>query len=138
MTGWRKRTIMEMAREAGFEGCAELTWENVICTEELEAFAKLVREDERELCAQVLAVQEPVGKYTGETRDGSIISLYDEIPVGTLLYTTPPQRTWVRLSDTQIENVYYEMTKLHRGAPMPWGQIQFGKALQEKFIEVNT
>jgi len=48
------------------------------------------------------------------------------------------RRTWVRLSDTQIENVYYEMTKLHRGAPMPWGQIQFGKALQEKFIEVNT
>jgi hypothetical protein len=48
------------------------------------------------------------------------------------------QRTWVELSDTQIENVYYEMTKLHRGAPMPWGQIQFGKALQEKFIEVNT
>jgi hypothetical protein len=45
MTGWRKRTIMEMAREAGFEGCAELTWENVICTEELEAFAALVRED---------------------------------------------------------------------------------------------
>jgi len=53
MTGWRKRTIMEMAREAGFEGCAELTWENVICTEELEAFAKLVREDEREACAKV-------------------------------------------------------------------------------------
>lgn len=48
------------------------------------------------------------------------------------------KRPKVRLSDTQIENVYYEMTKLHRGAPMPWGQIQFGKALQEKFIEVNT
>jgi hypothetical protein len=54
MTGWRKRTIMEMAREAGFEGCAELTWENVICTEELEAFAKLVREDEREACAKTV------------------------------------------------------------------------------------
>jgi hypothetical protein len=51
MSGWRKRTIMEMAREAGFEGCAELTWENVICTEELEAFAALVREDECEACA---------------------------------------------------------------------------------------
>jgi hypothetical protein len=48
MSGWRKRTIMEMAREAGFEGDFELTWEGVICTEELEAFAKLVREDERE------------------------------------------------------------------------------------------
>jgi hypothetical protein len=53
MIGWRKRTIMEMALEAGFEGCAELTWENVICTEELEAFAALVREDEREACAKV-------------------------------------------------------------------------------------
>jgi hypothetical protein len=48
MSGWRKRTIMEMALEAGFEGCAELTWENVICTEELERFAALVREDERD------------------------------------------------------------------------------------------
>ena len=48
MSGWRKRTIMDMAREAGFEGCAELTWEGVICTEELEAFAALVRADERE------------------------------------------------------------------------------------------
>ena len=37
-----KDEIFEMARQAGFEGCAELTWENVICTEELEAFAKLV------------------------------------------------------------------------------------------------
>jgi hypothetical protein len=34
--------IIEMARQAGFEGCSELTWENVICTEELETFAKLV------------------------------------------------------------------------------------------------
>ena len=37
-----KEEIIEMARRAGFEGCAELTWENVICTEELEVFAKLV------------------------------------------------------------------------------------------------
>jgi hypothetical protein len=53
MSGWRKRTIMEMARESGFEGDSELTWEGVICTEELEAFAKLVREDEREACAKI-------------------------------------------------------------------------------------
>ena len=39
--------IMKMARQAGFEGCAELTWENVICTEELVAFAKLVAQHER-------------------------------------------------------------------------------------------
>jgi hypothetical protein len=48
----------------------------------------------------------PVGKYTGETWDGSIISLYDEIPVGTLLYTTPPaQRTWVGLMDEDLRKL---------------------------------
>ena len=64
MSGWRKRTIMEMAREAGFEGCAELTWEGVICTEELERFAALVRADEREACAKVC---EDSVEYAGDT-----------------------------------------------------------------------
>jgi hypothetical protein len=52
-------------------------------------------ENARELGLDYEPVQEPVGKYTGKTWYGlSIISLYDEIPVGTLLYTTPPaQRT---------------------------------------------
>ena len=43
VTGWRKRTIMEMAREAGIRGCT--------CSGEfgcLKAFAELVREDEAE------------------------------------------------------------------------------------------
>jgi hypothetical protein len=48
------KTVIEMAREAGFEGGADLTWEGVICTEELEAFAALVRADEREACAKLL------------------------------------------------------------------------------------
>jgi len=50
---------------------------------------------------------------------------------------TPPQRPWVDLTDTQIEQVYFEMVQEHRGAPMPWGQVQFGKALLKKFREVN-
>ena len=41
------KTVTEMAREAGFEGDSELTWEGVICTEELERFAELARADER-------------------------------------------------------------------------------------------
>jgi hypothetical protein len=48
------------------------------------------------------------------------------------------KREWVELTDTQIEQVYFEVTKEHRGAPMPWGQVQFGGALLEKFKEVNT
>jgi hypothetical protein len=46
--------IMKMAKQAGFEGCAELTWEDVICTEELVAFAKLVAQHEREKFCEVL------------------------------------------------------------------------------------
>ena len=45
MTGWRKRTIMEMAREAGIDGPG-------LYVKALERFAKLVREDEREACAK--------------------------------------------------------------------------------------
>jgi hypothetical protein len=43
---WRKREIMEMAREAGLFTHKEVQ-------PELEAFAKLVREDEREACAKL-------------------------------------------------------------------------------------
>jgi predicted oxidoreductase len=48
------------------------------------------------------------------------------------------KRTWVDLTDTQIEQVYFDVVKEHRGAPMPWGQVQFGRALLDKFKEVNT
>jgi hypothetical protein len=49
-----------------------------------------------------------------------------------------PKRPWVDLSDSQIEQVYYDVAKLHRGAAMPWGQIQFGRALQALIKEKNT
>jgi hypothetical protein len=56
------------------------------------------------------------------------------------VFATPPaaQRQWVGLTDTQIEQVYFETVKKHRGAPMPWGQVQFGKALEAKLKERNT
>jgi uncharacterized membrane protein len=45
---WRKRTIMEMAKEAGVS--IRSNW----AEQELEAFAKLVREDERaRMCEQI-------------------------------------------------------------------------------------
>lgn len=51
MSGWRKRTIMEMAREAGFEQVGNDSFQEL--TARMEAFAKLVREDEREACAMI-------------------------------------------------------------------------------------
>jgi len=54
MSGWRKRTIMEMAREAGFNFEQGFLLRVTGIDEDLERFAKLVREDEREACAKLL------------------------------------------------------------------------------------
>ena len=49
--------IIEMARQAGFD-CyrEEITWDDVICTDEIKAYTKLVEEKaaakEREACAK--------------------------------------------------------------------------------------
>jgi len=46
MSGWRKRQVVEMAREAG--------WTSYDSQDErFERFAELVRADEREACAKV-------------------------------------------------------------------------------------
>ena len=81
-----------MARHAGFEGCAELTWENVTCTEELVAFAKLVAEKAiKETLAQ--PEQEPVA-YIQVSKTGNVMACaktgdFYKLPDKTLLYTSP-------------------------------------------------
>jgi hypothetical protein len=54
------------------------------------------------VCAQLEAIarealaqseQEPVAKYLGECREGSLVQLYDDVKKGTNFYTHPPQRT---------------------------------------------
>jgi hypothetical protein len=59
MTGWRKRTIMEMAKEAGWDA------HNAEFDTRIKTFAALVREDERELCAKVCE------EYADDSRTGS-------------------------------------------------------------------
>ena len=53
VTGWRKREIMEMAREAQLPYFYQTG--DVANLKQLEAFAALVREDEREACAKLAA-----------------------------------------------------------------------------------
>jgi hypothetical protein len=49
-----REDIIRMAREADFEWDGKyLTFEGVICDEDLERFAALVRADEREACARL-------------------------------------------------------------------------------------
>jgi len=54
MSGWRKRTIMEMAREAGAVFPADGSYHSFERHKDLEAFAELVRADEREACAKLI------------------------------------------------------------------------------------
>jgi hypothetical protein len=56
----------------------------------------------------------------------------------TPLYAHPPQRTWVDLTRTQMQDVYFEVLKEHRGGHQMEGQLAFGEALQAKIREKNT
>ena len=50
-----REDIIRMAQEAGFNySGTELTWESVICTDELGRFAALVASAEREACAELV------------------------------------------------------------------------------------
>ena len=77
--------------------------------------------------------QEPVATVTSETGNPDItMSWWHEpaLPVGTPLYTTPPQRTWVGLTDEDIHNTvgYNETREMY----------QFALALIAKLKELNT
>ncbi len=66
-----KDKIIEMARQSGFDWSGkELTWENVICTEELEAFAKLIAQHEREqnakICQELAKDMTPVAEFAAK------------------------------------------------------------------------
>ena len=50
---------------------------------------------------------EPVATVTSETGADITMSWWHEpaLPVGTKLYTTPPQRTWVGLTDEDVSEI---------------------------------
>jgi hypothetical protein len=56
-------------------------------------------------------------------------------PVGTKLYTTPPQRPWVGLTDEEIDDIdeanWEEDHKV-------WGIHEFARAVEAKLKEKNT
>ena len=53
-------------------------------------------------------------------------------------YLLKAQRTWVDLTRTQMQDVYFEVLKEYRGGPQMDGQLAFGEALQAKLKEKNT
>jgi hypothetical protein len=89
-------------------------------------------------------LEKPVAWLYMEPNNPHLNVHYDDIDVSQFPHDEwfpvykQPQRTWQGLTDSQIEQIYYDLVKIYRGAPMPWGQIQFGKALQAKLKEKNT
>ena len=75
--------------------------------------------------------QEPVAEYIGENWDGSIVQLYEDLQKGTKLYTTPPKRTWVGLSEQEVSAID---KKYHK----PMGPKEFAKEIEAKLKEKNT
>ena len=111
--------INQMVEQAGFHGMLSIGV--VMDSKQLEAFAKLV-------AAKALAQpeQEPwCMKMNGcKTK-------CEDCP------EKVPQRTWVDLTRTQMQDVYFEVLKEHRGGHQMEGQLAFGEALQAKIKEKN-
>ena len=112
----------------------------ILTDREWQAVHKNKANELRQAIAE-LESQEPVATVTSETGNPDItMSWWHEpaLTVGTKLYTHPPQRTWVDLTRTQIQDVYFAVLEEHRGGHQMEGQLAFGEALQAKIREKNT
>ena len=86
------------------------------------------------LSAEVVRLQAALAQPAQEPVE-DVVLYHDD---GTRIVRIAPKRPWVDLTDNQIEQIYYDLVKIHRGAPMPWGQINFGKVLQAAIKEKNN
>jgi hypothetical protein len=80
--------------------------------------------------------QEPVATVTSESGNPNLsMSWWHEpaLPVGTKIYTSPPKREWVGLTDQEINSVCYK-----RDWTAPWTDETFARAIEAKLKEKNT
>jgi len=99
----------------------------------LEILAK-TRTSLRQAIAE-LESQEPVATVTSETGADITMSWWHEpaLPIGTKLYIHPPQRTWVGLTDEDLEPLCNEW-RIVFGS---W-TYEFAKAIEAKLKEKNN
>jgi hypothetical protein len=85
-----------------------------------------------------LESQEPVATVTSETGADITMSWWHEpaLPMGTKLFTHPPQRTWVGLTDEEIIDVIHPLVM----ADMPdqATDYEIAKAIEARLKELNT
>ena len=59
----------------------------------------------------------------------------DALTVGTILYTTPPQSTWVGMTDIEIDELWMSH---HDDFGNPLSETGYERAIEDKLKEKNT
>ena len=80
----------------------------------------------------ITAIKEALAK------EKTLQALHDENERLGLYKEAYAQRTWVDLTRTQMQDVYFAVLEEHRGGHQMQGQLAFGEALQAKIKEKNT
>jgi hypothetical protein len=97
-----------------------------------EALEKMA-ENARELGLDYEPEQEPVGEIVDAIEGAFKCSFTKMLPVGTKLYTTPPQRTWVGLTDEEILSISADCASSHQHM-----DIHFARAIEAKLRSKNS
>ena len=79
--------------------------------------------------------QEPVGEIVDAIEGAFKCSFTKMLPVGTKLYTTPPQRTWVGLTDKEIDELWMSH---HDDFGNALSAIDYERAIEAKLKEKNS
>jgi hypothetical protein len=157
--------IIEMVRDTanhGTHSSGEVIY--TFYSEQLLAFAELVAAKERE--GMALAQHEPLEYWNaveGWVKIEEVREHFDSVGCGTIyktagedrvpVYVTPPQRTWVGLTDEEIQDagrfsycrggtseMYHIMWNSQPSACIGWSReelIAFTKAVEAKYQEKN-
>jgi len=83
--------------------------------------------------------QEPVAWVVYSSAENDIVwaDKGKRLKQNTPLYTTPPQRTWVGLTDEDRQAAFESMPDMLDGFLKTWGWLHFSKAIEAKLKEKN-
>jgi hypothetical protein len=70
------------------------------------------------------------GKYLGQKPDTKIAMLLKDLPVGTLLFTAPPRRKWVNLTEEEMKSTC--------AYTWPYDPYVIARAIEQACKERNT
>ena len=129
-----EREVLKLALECA-ERCESIdgmySWADTI-TAIKEALREHAMYEVQRLGQEIQPEQEPVAVVVQVQHPAAVaLKLKADVPVGATLYTTPPQRTWVELTD-EDKQIAFDDTQEGGGF---W---EFADAIEAKLKEKNT